>query len=583
MAETKECCRTAGYRDCVTVEGLVCQAIVGVKEPERLHRQKLIIHAVMYLDTSCCSMDDDLTKTISYATVARDIVRYTEDSKHYLLETLAHGIARLICLNYGVPECKVRVAKPRAIPLADHAVVEIVRARDFFVRERANLLELAQVPAAARLSPAAGESLVFLGLGSNVGSRADNLAFGIAEIAKRTAASGTVVSRLFSSPAAYVTEQPEFANACIGITTKIDPFALLKIAKDIEAEAGRDLDPSTKVVNGPRPLDIDILLVDGVRLDSPTLSVPHAEMSKRLFVLLPLADIAPGAKHPVFLTTVGDMKKRLLLSNSTRVPGEADASALHTMITAGKPADSQGTRCIAVGSKTLVFSRVSTAEDLELVVASSPKDNPRVAVVAGDDESRVRAMVLGFAGGLVACEPTTAAAAVALLKVPGLAGCFLPHRAVNDPEALSAVAKLAAESRCFLVVPPDTSPSAVWHITAQFGVLPWQLVASPLTFYAAPGDTPAAAASKQDALQTFLRAPCGAPASGQSPVPCSEVWDLTRLPVDAAGSLGSLAALLTAAVSRKADIVIANARDTAGLLQAAETADTLFCAPWSHR
>ena len=56
MSERKVCCTATNYRDKVCVEKLVCQAIVGVKDPERMQRQKLVIDVIMYLDTSCCSL-----------------------------------------------------------------------------------------------------------------------------------------------------------------------------------------------------------------------------------------------------------------------------------------------------------------------------------------------------------------------------------------------------------------------------------------------------------------------------------------------------------------------------------------------
>jgi len=90
--------------------------------------------------------------------------------------------------------------------------------------------------------------------------------------------------------------QPPYLNIVVELCTDRDPRALLELAHDLEAAAGRiRAEP-----NGPRTLDVDVLLVDDLRIDDPDLVVPHPRMSVRRFVLAPLADIAPDKVPPTW-------------------------------------------------------------------------------------------------------------------------------------------------------------------------------------------------------------------------------------------------------------------------------------------
>ncbi len=85
-----------------------------------------------------------------------------------------------------------------------------------------------------------------------------------------------------------MTDQPPFVNAALAIETTLEPHALLAACKAIEHELGRR--PTFRW--GPRAIDLDILAYDGVRVDEPDLTIPHARLSERAFALVPLAEIA---------------------------------------------------------------------------------------------------------------------------------------------------------------------------------------------------------------------------------------------------------------------------------------------------
>jgi 2-amino-4-hydroxy-6-hydroxymethyldihydropteridine diphosphokinase len=91
-----------------------------------------------------------------------------------------------------------------------------------------------------------------------------------------------------------ITDQPEFLNACIRITTGLDPEALLDRCKAIEIERGRTLGPR----HGPRPLDVDLLLLGEIELVTDRLTLPHPEVRNRRFVLEPLLELDPELTLP---------------------------------------------------------------------------------------------------------------------------------------------------------------------------------------------------------------------------------------------------------------------------------------------
>ncbi len=96
-------------------------------------------------------------------------------------------------------------------------------------------------------------------------------------------------------------DQPWFINAAAGVETDLDPRAFHLGLKDIERSMGR---PEERIKDGPRVIDLDVLVWEAKVIDSPELTVPHPRMHERRFVLEPLEQIAPDLKHPIFDKTV---------------------------------------------------------------------------------------------------------------------------------------------------------------------------------------------------------------------------------------------------------------------------------------
>jgi 2-amino-4-hydroxy-6-hydroxymethyldihydropteridine diphosphokinase len=143
---------------------------------------------------------------------------------------------------------------------------------------------------------------VYLSLGSNVGDREANLVRAIEEFARRGA-------RIIRQSAFYETEPLEirdqawFLNCAVEVETTLTPQQMLTVLLEIESEMGRQ----RAVKYGPRNIDIDILLFGASVVDTPDLVIPHPRMAERRFVLVPLNEIAPNARHPVLDKTFREL------------------------------------------------------------------------------------------------------------------------------------------------------------------------------------------------------------------------------------------------------------------------------------
>ena len=135
----------------------------------------------------------------------------------------------------------------------------------------------------------------YLGLGSNVADRRGNLEAAVAalpEYGVDVLASSSVYE---TEPVGLITDQPEFLNACLRVQSAHAPEELLDACKAVERELGRAPGGPR---HGPRPIDVDLLLMDGVQLRSERLTLPHAEVLSRRFVLVPLLELDPELALP---------------------------------------------------------------------------------------------------------------------------------------------------------------------------------------------------------------------------------------------------------------------------------------------
>ena len=150
---------------------------------------------------------------------------------------------------------------------------------------------------------AAGESRVgYLSLGSNVGDREANLRAAVEALAGNGVAVEALSSAYETEPVGEILDQPGFLNAAVRIRTALDPERLLDVCKAIEVEQGRMFGGPR---HGPRPIDVDVLLLGGLEHDSERLTIPHRDLSERRFVLVPLLELDPGLTLPDGRTLAG--------------------------------------------------------------------------------------------------------------------------------------------------------------------------------------------------------------------------------------------------------------------------------------
>jgi 2-amino-4-hydroxy-6-hydroxymethyldihydropteridine diphosphokinase len=157
----------------------------------------------------------------------------------------------------------------------------------------------------------------WLGLGSNLGDRGRNLARAIEGIGHAGETLG--VSGVFESAPVGYTDQPVFWNMAARLRTRLEPHALLRGLKALEARLGRV--PTFHM--GPRLIDIDILMYDDVQCAADGLTLPHPGLLERAFVLLPLLELDPELRHPVTGQRLADAAAGVDARGVRRIGGQA--------------------------------------------------------------------------------------------------------------------------------------------------------------------------------------------------------------------------------------------------------------------
>jgi 2-amino-4-hydroxy-6-hydroxymethyldihydropteridine diphosphokinase len=161
----------------------------------------------------------------------------------------------------------------------------------------------------------------YIGMGANLPSRAGPPEATLAAAASRLESLGRVVARssLYSTQPVGFPDQPRFLNAVVVLETGLDPHALLEGLLRLEHEFGRDR--SAGIRNGPRTLDLDMLVFGDLTVSEPGLQLPHPRMLERGFVMIPLAELASKHKMAKRLQTINQLLQKFI----ERPPGTSDA------------------------------------------------------------------------------------------------------------------------------------------------------------------------------------------------------------------------------------------------------------------
>lgn len=152
--------------------------------------------------------------------------------------------------------------------------------------------------------------MLYLGLGSNLGDKCHHLLQAVALISERV---GRVVclSRFYETQPWGYASSNTYLNAALGVETSLSPLEVLSITQTIERDLGR-LKKSMNREYSDRPIDIDLLLMDDLEVQTDVLTLPHPLMHERLFVLEPLVEIAPTIIHPVLKKSICELYNSLV-------------------------------------------------------------------------------------------------------------------------------------------------------------------------------------------------------------------------------------------------------------------------------
>jgi 2-amino-4-hydroxy-6-hydroxymethyldihydropteridine diphosphokinase len=139
------------------------------------------------------------------------------------------------------------------------------------------------------MSAAPTERIGYLGLGSNIGDRRGHLQAAVDALPAHGVRVLAASSTYDTDPVGEILDQADFLNACVRIATALEPEELLAACKAVEADLGRDLEGGIR--HGPRPIDVDLLLLGDLEYRSERLTLPHEQATSRRFVLIPLLEL----------------------------------------------------------------------------------------------------------------------------------------------------------------------------------------------------------------------------------------------------------------------------------------------------
>lgn len=257
----------------------------GVYKEENVLGQKFLVDIICKVDTRAAGKIDELDLSVSYGDICRLVKKEMTRQNDKLLERVAERLAKCILLQFPlIKEIEIEVKKPWAPVLMhmDYASVKIKRSWH----------------------------KVYIGVGSNLGEREEYMQLAQKRVSALPMTRNFKTASIIETEPYGYTEQGKFLNTVYYIETLDTPEEFLDKLHQIENEANR----KREIHWGPRTLDLDILLYDELITEDERITLPHPEMTKRLFVLEPLCELLPRGIHPLerrrYLDILEDLKEK---------------------------------------------------------------------------------------------------------------------------------------------------------------------------------------------------------------------------------------------------------------------------------
>lgn len=256
--------------DQIIIRDLQIYAHHGVYQQETEKGQNFLVSATLETDTRAAGMTDDLGLSTNYGVVCRFLNAYLTEHTFKLIETAAERTAEALLLQFPrVRAIVLEIKKPEAPISLPFGMVSVKIRR--------------------------GWQRAYIACGSNIGDRKAHLDAAVEALRGDEQCRVIRVSDWIETTPYGGVVQADYLNGAIAIDTLYSPEVLLSRLQEIERAEARE----RKERWGPRTLDLDILLYEGVVMEEEKLTIPHRDMKNRDFVLKPLAQIAPYEKHPV--------------------------------------------------------------------------------------------------------------------------------------------------------------------------------------------------------------------------------------------------------------------------------------------
>ena len=268
--------------DFIKVTNLKVFAYHGVLEEEKKNGQDFYLNAKVYVDMRTAGISDKLEDTINYDQICIYLAEVFAEKQFDTIEAAAEYTLQEIIVNFPTIEAmELEVRKPHA--------------------------PLTYVPEDISVTIYREWHTVYLSYGSNMGDSIAHLNEAVLMLMAPYAIRNVKTSDIFETKPYGPVEQNNFMNGCLELETYMNPEELLVFIHEIEDYFERD----RSIHWGPRPVDMDIIFFDDEVYNSKALTIPHADMENRMFVLEPLSQLCPSRRHPVWGKTVAQLKKEL--------------------------------------------------------------------------------------------------------------------------------------------------------------------------------------------------------------------------------------------------------------------------------